>query len=296
METVRYDDILKSLKKIVTKPVSIAELRLTLLDVVDACHEKDWVMGGHRHPWFEFNYVVEGAVYTTFGEEEFLIRAGECFLVPPGVVHSHRHCNNQGDDGFCVRFQLEDTRDPASSSESTAPSEAQHVIRVLSFPRPFAFPGSDALAFAGIAPHETALSLQAALLRWCFALFELLRGNQRTDTALLPVDEADSIVVNQTLLYLKEYYASSFKVEDIARSLHISYRHLARIFKRATGMSIIETLNDIRVQQAKRLLHETKLTLREVAERVGFQNEFYLSKVFHRYTYQPPTKFRHHPD
>jgi transcriptional regulator GlxA family with amidase domain len=99
-------------------------------------------------------------------------------------------------------------------------------------------------------------------------------------------------MIRQALLYLNEYYAQPLKVQDLANSLNVSYRHLARLFKQVTGVTIIGKLNDIRVNQAKNLLKDTDVTIRDIALRVGFENEFYFTNIFSHYTYTTPSAFR----
>jgi transcriptional regulator GlxA family with amidase domain len=67
---------------------------------------------------------------------------------------------------------------------------------------------------------------------------------------------------------------------------------LARIFKHITGVTIVEKLNDIRINEAKKLLKETDRTIREIARGVGFQNEYYFTTMFSQNSYITPSKFR----
>ena len=75
-----------ALRSLIGKPIRFDGSTLILLDVLDAAHPRDWTYESHYHPWYEFNYLQEGALYTTLGDTEFLIQKGQFFLIPPGIM------------------------------------------------------------------------------------------------------------------------------------------------------------------------------------------------------------------
>ena len=69
-------------------------------------------------------------------------------------------------------------------------------------------------------------------------------------------------------------------------------RYCDIIFKRETGQSIIGYLTDQRIIEAKKLLIDSLLSLKEVAENVGFEDYNYFSRIFKKKTGYTPTQFR----
>ncbi len=55
---------------------------------------------------------------------------------------------------------------------------------------------------------------------------------------------------------------------------------------------MVSYLQEIRISEIKKLLGNTRLTIKEIAPRVGFDNEYYLSRVFKQYTDMSPSKYR----
>ena len=109
----------------------------------------------------------------------------------------------------------------------------------------------------------------------------------------MPFDYSqDETLVNQALLYLSQYYAQSIRVDEVAHSLNVSYRHLARIFKSVTGQTVIQKLNAIRLEEARRLLAETNMPVGEIGKQVGFTNEYYFSAIFKQVIATTPTQYR----
>ena len=111
MTQKKMQQLIRQLGTILEQPFTFGGDRIRLLYCARAKHPKTWVIGTHFHPWFEFNLVIRGSMFTTIGGEEFLVSAGQSFLVPPNVPHAHRH-NGTGDEGICLRFSLEPHRRP----------------------------------------------------------------------------------------------------------------------------------------------------------------------------------------
>lgn len=80
----------------------------------------------------------------------------------------------------------------------------------------------------------------------------------------------------------------------LSQNLLISPAYLSSIFKKIKGISINQYLTQSRLDKARELLSGTSLTLTEIADRVGYNDLFYFSKVFKRYfgvapsAYKPP--------
>ncbi|EOI55460.1 AraC family transcriptional regulator [Enterococcus gilvus] len=83
--------------------------------------------------------------------------------------------------------------------------------------------------------------------------------------------------VNKALEYVKENYNEPLTLEEVARHTGFSSYYFTRFFKKNTGKTFIQFLNEFRVSQAKFILASEKIPITEVAERSGFSN----IKTFH---------------
>ncbi len=90
--------------------------------------------------------------------------------------------------------------------------------------------------------------------------------------------------------YLQTNYQRPIALEDIANELKVSTYHLSHIFSRESDFSLFEFLTQIRMEKARGLLEEGKMTVSEVAYAVGYNNSNYFSKVFHKYFGFPPNR------
>ena len=79
--------------------------------------------------------------------------------------------------------------------------------------------------------------------------------------------------------YIKENYAT-ISVKELVSKFHFNEDYYNRILKEKLGMTYLEYVQDIRLKNAHQLLQTTKLTVDEVADRVGYQNKGYFYKIF----------------
>ncbi|WP_172195039.1 AraC family transcriptional regulator [Saccharibacillus qingshengii] len=81
-------------------------------------------------------------------------------------------------------------------------------------------------------------------------------------------------------------------LEALAAELGLSPVRLTRRFRAAFGETPSHYLKAVRLREARRLLDDTELTLAQIAERCGYENGFYLSRVFTQDTGMPPSEYR----
>lgn len=90
--------------------------------------------------------------------------------------------------------------------------------------------------------------------------------------------------VQQAIRYIRENYARDLSLGDLSNEAGLNEGYFSGLFKKDTGKSITEYLNEIRMEKAKELLAETNLKNYEIAEKVGFRNASYFSTMFKKYT------------
>jgi AraC-like DNA-binding protein len=98
--------------------------------------------------------------------------------------------------------------------------------------------------------------------------------------------------LRKALEWMRLFYFQTARVRQLAEMSGLSPSHFNRLFKRAFGTSPIDWLRRERVSQAKRRLVETRETIKQIAEQVGYADRFFFSKDFKRYTGTTPGEFR----
>lgn len=92
--------------------------------------------------------------------------------------------------------------------------------------------------------------------------------------------------------YIKAHYQEEIDFEDMAQSIGISYSHMRKIVRDASGSSLLEHMNRQRIQQAKSLLLESDMSIAAIATEVGYRNVQSLNRFFNKYEGLPPSEYR----
>ncbi len=101
-----------------------------------------------------------------------------------------------------------------------------------------------------------------------------------------------SRAVIQSIDYISHHYAGDVKLEDMAEYVHKSKNYFSYLFKKETGMSFVEYLNHVRIEQAKILLDSTDKMTYEICEQVGYKDYKYFSSVFKKAAGLSPSQYR----
>ena len=91
--------------------------------------------------------------------------------------------------------------------------------------------------------------------------------------------------------YIKKHINERITLEKLETVFGISKYEISRNFKKYCGSSFVEYLNTIRINQACSLLTNTKASVNDIAESVGFDNLPHFSKTFKKYTGMSPKQF-----
>ncbi|MFD9642447.1 helix-turn-helix transcriptional regulator, partial [Streptomyces sp. NPDC059082] len=90
--------------------------------------------------------------------------------------------------------------------------------------------------------------------------------------------------------------AEGLSVRECAGRLGVSAGHLNEAVRGATGRTPAALLRESRAREAQRLLVSTRLSVRQVAARVGFDDPAYFCRFFRREVGRSPGDFRKHHD
>lgn len=92
-------------------------------------------------------------------------------------------------------------------------------------------------------------------------------------------------------IYIRENYSSPINTQSLAEHFALSPAYLSKIFRNYKQLSPVEYITKIRMENAQHLLQtDGKLSVKAVAALVGYEDPFYFSKVFKKFTGYPPTE------
>lgn len=100
-----------------------------------------------------------------------------------------------------------------------------------------------------------------------------------------------SLKIETIIQYMHQHVHDKITLPELSERVHVSPFYLSRTFKEATGYSVIGYFNKMKMDKAKELLIEGDKKVKEIAQELGFTDEFYFSRMFKKTEGVSPSEF-----
>lgn len=243
----------------------------------------------HKHSFFEICYVTDGEGFYEEGGERWPLGKGTLFMSRPHI--KHQIISENGLYIVFVAFEVI----PSDSSE-------EGVKRYLGLEKSRTFLIGQAELLPSVLIwnallkqipatrrffDDSVLSLACALM----ASFESAFADQREPARALPAHPSSSTLVHRAKLYIRDNLSQELKLSSVADYLHVSPRHLSRLFGEELGQSYSSYVRKERIRHAVSLLTTTDWSIKRIAEETGFDTVHYFTTVFKSEMGEPPGQF-----
>lgn len=284
---VQLDFIISSPALSVTEPVRSSykdtSKELISLSVYNVGHQKceplyKWGPGVRDH--YIIHYIKSGTGTYVCMDREYKLSAGDCFICYPNTEVSYyadpespweyAWIGFYGPDANLILSSTDFTRDEPYIRSINRGKEIQEKITEIYKARGKGFSGS--IKMAGLLYQMLSLFVE-----------ESAKNN---------IQSTAQIYVHSATEYITANYSYPISIEDVAAYIGISRSQLFRCFDSVLGISPKEYLTDYRIKQACRLLSETSYSMTAIANSLGFDNNLYFSKAFHKVKGISPSEYR----
>lgn len=92
-----------------------------------------------------------------------------------------------------------------------------------------------------------------------------------------------SSVINEAVQYIHAHYSEQITLQSVAGHFHLNADHFGKLFKKEVKTGFTTFLTDVRMQQAEELLRTTNMKKYEIAEKIGYTNFSYFSRIYSKY-------------
>lgn len=239
----------------------------------------------HMHTFYEAHFVLCGRMsYATADGKTFEPQAGEGVLFAPRVKHIVK-----GNDDALTKISLTFLPEPGTMLDGYLRTVGALSFaldgRMYSCLNELLLLGSEKGALA-LAMAENRLSDLICALA---ALAETERPHAGEQTK-----RRETLAVTMAKQYIEDNKNRLLTCREVAEQCHFNEKYFGRLFKAHTGQTLLAYIHAQKLKDAKALLEEDVLSLREVGERLGFANEYYFNTFFRRLSGMTPGEYRTH--
>jgi len=122
---------------------------------------------------------------------------------------------------------------------------------------------------------------------WLLAVLEKF-----TDNAFRFATAKNTFLIHKAMKYMMEHFRTDISLEDVAGAVHLNPSYFSSVFKKEAGISFSSYLNQLRIEESKRLLAQSRSSILNIALDVGFEDQSYFTKVFKTHAKMTPKEYR----
>ena len=242
----------------------------------------------HQDDYYVLGLLAQGRACGIIDFKELQLTAGDVFLIKPGQVH--RFVNSEDAEGWLLiadsKFVGDEEKcifDNFSLSASSFKIDEKRKEELRQMAILLEHRVNDV-------KEQQANAVVAHLVEAFIAVIaEAIQEHNSQHTSLSP-RHVEIVLLFRKLL--AEHLSKNRQPSYYASLLNISTVYLNEVVKRVTGMSTALYIKGEVVLQAKRLLCNTTLSVKQLADRLGFDDEAYFSRLFSKATGVSPVAFR----
>ncbi len=91
--------------------------------------------------------------------------------------------------------------------------------------------------------------------------------------------------------YMTNYYSQNITISDMADTIGLNRKYLARIFLKSEGLTMSEFLLDLRMRKALGTIADGEKKIINIAKSVGFEDPLFFSRQFKKHFGMSPTEY-----
>ncbi|NLP46733.1 MAG: AraC family transcriptional regulator [Epulopiscium sp.] len=235
---------------------------------------------GEEHSFWELTYVDQGVLKTKIEDPIYCLNQGDFIFYTP---HQYHQQWAEGDTSVCfvtITFDMD--------------FEEQHLLKN------HVFHGNTEMKYLlnQILQEKNRDTYYSDDLILCYVkelIIKLIRDIRFESTIdRLSTDmqvNVENTIVSQALEYIHSHIHLKLTVSEIANIIPISSSYLSTLFKKNTGTTVMEYVNQYRLKKSKEYLRNSTYTITQIAELLGYSSVHYFSKQFKDYYGVAPTVY-----
>ncbi len=270
-----------------------------ILNIGLAKHKCDWNWKNVQSPFTRIYYVTEGTASIVLPEGEYVLTPNNLYMIPAFTPHSYI-CNS-----LFTHYYLHIYEEYRSISgifdEYTFPvgvpsekSDKMLFERLLNLNPSMHLPSSDPTTYdnnptliSNIKRYKQS-SISRRIESQGIILILIARFLAQAKRKEGTTDER----VEKALSFIKKNLYNMLCTENVAAEVCLSKEYFIRIFKRETGLSPLQYINNKKIERAQLMLVTSNMPVKNIAYTLAYNDYSYFIRLFRKTTGMTPTEFR----
>ncbi|NEW09184.1 AraC family transcriptional regulator [Paenibacillus sp. SYP-B3998] len=258
--------------------------------------KNNWSAPKESHIGFEIILILDGCQETLIEGNPYILQAGDMILIPPGFKHLNRCISKNGMHYFCAHFNVDDPdfRQGMAKLDRLlfpAGTEANNKIKqILDH-------WISMVRNQGGYTTADRFHIQVHLFELFGILAQMVSKEVKKHSAVAPATIHYAQLIAEAIKarfnpHLPQNIELTIQIEDIISSLGISPGYGLQVFRKVFGVSPRQYLSELKLHEAKVLIQQPDLALKEIASRLGYAHLSHFSRQFKRWTGISPLQYR----
>lgn len=235
--------------------------------------DKGFTKKSHHHTGFEIHFITEGFQEYEVSGRNYALESG-CFLVIyPGIRHrviaSAPHTQK-----YSITFDKHTEESETCFFGTITDRIADNLDYIF----------NEAL----LKNEISAMLIENNILEILVCVFRLSGMEEKKNTQ----KQEENVYVSLAKQYIDNNIEMAPSVEEVSEYCYLSAKQLTRIFQRYEEISPGEYIKNRRILKIEKLLADGSLSLKQISERMNFNNEYYFNAFFKKYSGMPPGEYR----
>ncbi len=244
----------------------------------------------HYHPEYELTYIVKGIGNRIVGNSYEQFEDGDLVLLGSNLPHtwSNKERENAYSEAVVIQFSWEFIEPFLELQEGLMIKQMlESSVRGMRFK-------SDDTLVAKMMDITESIGMERILK--LIALLEDLSKKQSTfiasNTFHNVVSKKNEMRINKACIYIQNNYFHKIKLKEVADLIHLTESNFCKFFKKATGKTYSNYLNELRINEACRMLMQSDKTINQISYDCGFETLSYFNRVFLEKKGSTPSKYK----
>ena len=242
----------------------------------------------HNHSYYQICYVIGGKGAVSINNKNFKMSKGDIFIFNPFEYHSLKSDKKHPSETIVIGIGLKN-----NIWSLYIPKEYNIISKI----KDVKTQNVKAILKHVIKEHSKRelgyKEIEISLLNQLLVTIKRIitkNSDKRVIFSHKYVEKTDRM--EQIKNYIYRNYKNKLSLDNIAQAVFLSKYHLLHVFKKALGITPYEYIQQLRIDDAKRLLNTTNKTVSEIAFEVGFESISQFNRTFKKISKTSPTQYK----